>query len=68
MVHLKNLKVIKNPIGIYKVVSRISSKLPDLCTGALPINYPNNLISFLEEQEVVSGFMGSQKKHIVESL
>ena len=26
------------------------------------------LISCLKEQEVVSGFMGSQKKHIVESL
>lgn len=34
----------KTPIGVYKVINRISpSKLPDFYgTGALPINYPNN--------------------------
>ena len=37
-----------------------------MAIGALPINYPNNFDKFSEEQEVVSGFMVSQKKHIVE--
>ena len=38
----------KTPIGIYKVINRISSsKLPDFYgTGALPINYPNNFDKF----------------------
>ena len=38
----------KTPIGVYKVINRISSsKLPDFYgTGALPINYPNNFDKF----------------------
>ena len=54
----------KTPIGVYKVINRISaSKLPDFYgTGALPINYPNNFDKFSERTGSGIWFHGVPKE------
>ena len=60
----------KTPIGIYKVINRISSsKLPDFYgTGALPINYPNNFDKFSKRTGSGIWFLWCPKRNICRIL